>query len=167
MWTGGAAVSAPPSSLTTKDSRPLRERSFQSTMKQDICAYLKGAGYEIALATLNNIQGKDYRAIFDFLVSTLDPCHPLNASARFEDEFVPALKALRYPFAGGIDNKWLAAPASMHSWPALLGVLHWLVECCKVLAMQYLPYLYISPLTGTGLVCDQWRPHSANYFRYS
>ncbi|KAJ7489921.1 HEC/Ndc80p family-domain-containing protein [Mycena galericulata] len=131
MWGGGAPVSAPPSSQNAKDSRPLRERSFQSTMKQDICAYLKGVGYDIALATLNNIQGKDYRAIFDFLVSSLDPCHPLNSNARFEDEFVPALKALRYPFAGGIDNKWLAAPASMHSWPALLGVLHWLVESCK------------------------------------
>ncbi|KAJ7721070.1 HEC/Ndc80p family-domain-containing protein [Mycena maculata] len=131
MWTGGAAVSSAPSSQNAKDSRPLRERSFQSTMKQDICVYLKGVGYEIALATLNNIQGKDYRAIFDFLVLTLDPCHPLNPNARFEDEFVPALKALRYPFATGIDNKWLAAPASMHSWPALLGVLHWLVEACK------------------------------------
>ena len=70
--------------------------------------------------------------MFDCLVLILDPSHPLNPNARFEDEFVPALKALRYPFAGGIDNKWLAAPASMHSWPALLGVLHWLVEACKV-----------------------------------
>jgi kinetochore protein NDC80 len=108
-------------------------------MRQEISSYLKSAGYEISLATLNNIQGKDYRAIFDFLVLVLDPCHPLNQNARFEDEFVPALKALRYPFAHMIDNKWLAAPASMHSWPALLGVLHWLVEACKVRHLAQTP----------------------------
>ncbi|KAF7338476.1 putative kinetochore protein NDC80 [Mycena venus] len=129
-WVGGAPL-PPTGSQTQKDPRPLRERAFQTQMKQDISTYLKGRGYDIAQTTLNNIQGKDYRAIFDFLVSTLDPYHPLNQNARFEDEFVPALKALRYPFAHGIDNKWLAAPASMHSWPALLGVLHWLVESCK------------------------------------
>ncbi|KAJ6623413.1 HEC/Ndc80p family-domain-containing protein [Mycena sp. CBHHK59/15] len=135
IWTGGAAVAPAPSSQTLKEPRPLRERSFQTQMRQEISTYLKGAGFEISLATLNNIQGKDYRAIFDFLVLILDPCHPLNQNARFEDEFVPALKALRYPFAHTIDNKWLAAPASMHSWPALLGVLHWLVESCKARAL--------------------------------
>ncbi|KAF7359545.1 hypothetical protein MSAN_01297600 [Mycena sanguinolenta] len=133
-WGGGAPL-APSGSQGQKDPRPLRERAFQTQMKQDISAYLKGSGYEISQATLNNITGKDYRSIFDFLVSTLDPCHPLNQNARFEDEFVPALKALRYPFAHSIDNKWLAAPASMHSWPALLGVLHWLVEACKARAL--------------------------------
>ncbi|KAF8212460.1 HEC/Ndc80p family-domain-containing protein [Mycena galopus ATCC 62051] len=133
--TWGGATLAPSGSQTQKDPRPLRERPFQTQMKQDIATYLKGSGYEIAQTTLNNIQGKDYRAIFDFLVATLDPCHPLNQNARFEDEFVPALKALRYPFAHSIDNKWLAAPASMHSWPALLGVLHWLVESCKAKAL--------------------------------
>jgi kinetochore protein NDC80 len=50
------------------------------------------------MANLANIQGKDYRAIFDFLTLTLDPSYPLNQNARFEDEFVPALRALRYPF---------------------------------------------------------------------
>jgi kinetochore protein NDC80 len=101
-------------------------------MRQDILNYLQSNGFDISMASLSNIQGKDYRAIFDFLLLTLDPSHPLGQNARFEDEFVPALKSLRYPFAHQIDNKWLAAPASMHSWPSLLGVLHWLVEVCKV-----------------------------------
>ena len=101
-------------------------------MKQDIVNWLQGSGFEIPLASLNSIHGKDYRAIFDFLLLTLDPSHPLAPNARFEDEFVPALKSLRYPFAHQIDNKWLAAPASIYSWPSLLGVLHWLVELCKV-----------------------------------
>lgn len=100
-------------------------------MRQDILSYLQGDDFDISMGTLTNIQGKDYRAIFTYLLLTLDPCHPLNENARFEEQFVPALKSLKYPYAHQIDNKWLAAPASMHSWPSLLGVLHWLVEVCK------------------------------------
>ncbi|KAJ7219072.1 HEC/Ndc80p family-domain-containing protein [Mycena pura] len=133
IWSGGAAIPPPTGSQTLKDPRPLREKPFQAQMKHDIYTYLKGTDREIAHSTLGNIQGKEYRAIFEFLVKTLDPCHPLNANLKFEDEFVPALRALRYPFVNAIDNKWLAAPASMHSWPTLLGVLHWLVEACKAL----------------------------------
>ncbi|KAG6813606.1 hypothetical protein H0H92_009223 [Tricholoma furcatifolium] len=129
VWGGGAAP--PQSSQTARDTRPLRDRQFQVKMRQEIVAYLQESGFEISMASLSNITGKDFRAIFDFLVLTLDPSHPFSQNARFEDEFVPALKALRYPFAHQIDNKWLAAPASMHSWPSLLGVLHWLVEMCK------------------------------------
>ncbi|KIK03839.1 hypothetical protein K443DRAFT_676493 [Laccaria amethystina LaAM-08-1] len=132
MWTGGAVLSQPSSSQTAKDTRPLRDRQYQTKMRQDILSYLQSSGFDISMATLANIQGKDYRAIFDFLILNLDPFHPLNQNARFEDEFVPALKAVRYPFAHQIDNKWLAAPASMHSWPSLLGVLHWLVELNKM-----------------------------------
>lgn len=101
-------------------------------MRQDVANYLNSSGFEISMATLANIQGKDYRAIFNYLVLTLDTCYPLREGARFEDEFVPALKMLRYPFAHQIDQKWLAAVASPHSWPYLLGALHWLVELCKV-----------------------------------
>lgn len=84
------------------------------------------------MQTLVNITGKDFRAIFHHLVELIDPWHPFDPKVRFEDEFLPALKALRYPFVAQIDVKWLAAPASMHSWPSLLGMLHWLVEMGKV-----------------------------------
>ncbi|KAJ7063098.1 HEC/Ndc80p family-domain-containing protein [Mycena amicta] len=128
------ALPMPASSQTLKDPRPLRDKPFQSQMKQDIYNYLRSIGYDIAQSTLSNIQAKDYRAIFDCLVGVLDPYHPLNPKVRFEEEFVPALKALRYPFVNSIDNKALAAPASMHAWPTLLSVLHWLVESCKGVA---------------------------------
>ncbi|KAF8969804.1 HEC/Ndc80p family-domain-containing protein [Flammula alnicola] len=111
---------------------PLRDRPYQAKMRQDVYNYLNESGFEISMQTLTSMQGKDYRAIFDTLVLTLDPCHPLKEGVRFEEEFIPALKALRYPFTHQIDTKWLAAVASPHSWPYLLGVLHWLVELCKM-----------------------------------
>lgn len=130
-WGGGGGLQVPAGVQTVKDPRPLRDKQYQARMRQDILAYLQANEFDITMSTLTNIQGKDYRAIFEFLILTLDPYHLFN-QPRFEDEFVPALKAVRYPFAHLIDNKWLAAPASMHSWPSLLGCLHWLVEMCKL-----------------------------------
>jgi len=101
-------------------------------MRQDIYSWLQSTGYEISMQTLVNITGKDFRSIFYHLVGLIDPWHPFDPKNRFEDEFLPALKALRYPFVAQIDVKWLAAPASMHSWPFLLGMLHWFVEIGKV-----------------------------------
>jgi len=91
------------------------------------------------MQTLANITGKEYRNIFHYLFSMLDPGYPFDLQARFEDEFIPALKCIRYPFVGQIDPKWLAAPASMHSWPSLLGVLHWLTVMCKVRVSRKYP----------------------------
>lgn len=137
IWGGGAAIAAPPSSQTVKDTRPLRDRPYQTKMRGDIYSWLQSTGYDISMQTLVNITGKDFRAIFHHLVELIDPWHPFDPKVRFEDEFLPALKALRYPFVSQIDVKWLAAPASMHSWPSLLGMLHWLVEMGKVRAQNY------------------------------
>lgn len=131
VWTGGASLVPPSGSQAFKDPRPIRERSYQSKMKQEIYSWLQATEFEISMQTLSNITGKDYRAMFQHLVAIVDPGYPFDSRLRFEDEFQPALKAVRYPFAAQIDNKWLAAPGSMHSWPALLAALHWLVEMGK------------------------------------
>lgn len=136
MWGGGSAAALPSSSQPVKDTRPLRERQYQAQIRQEILKFLQESGYDISMSTLTNIQGKDYRSIICHLTYYLDPAHPINQGGRFEDEFVPVLKSLRYPFAHQVDSKWLAAPASMHCWPALLGVLHWLVEFCRVCATR-------------------------------
>ncbi|TRM61738.1 HEC/Ndc80p family-domain-containing protein [Schizophyllum amplum] len=133
MWPGaGGTIQQQGAQASAKDPRPLREKSYQALMRRDIIDYLKNAGTDITSATLANITAKDFRQIFNFLILSLDPSYPFTPGARLEEEFVPALKAQRYPYAHTISNNWLAAPASMHSWPSLLGVLHWLVELCKL-----------------------------------
>jgi len=132
MWSGGTTTAPPPSSQSAKDPRPLRDRPYQNKMRQDILNWLQGTGYDISMQTLLNITGNSYRSIVYHLVVELDANYYFDPNARFEEEFVPTLKALHYPFAAQIDPKWLAAPASMHSWPFLLGVLHWLVQMCRV-----------------------------------
>ena len=121
----------------TKDTRPLRDKSHQAYMRQDLLSWLQETGYDAQMSTLSNITAKDFRAIFHHLIELLDPCYPFNSSTRIEEEIIPALKCFRYPFVNSVDPKWLAAPASMHSWPALLGVLHWLVVVGKVCRMRH------------------------------
>jgi kinetochore protein NDC80 len=133
-----------------KDSRPLRDRQYQTKMRQDIVSWLQSTEYDISMQTLMNITGKEYRNIFHYLLSMLDPGYPFDSQARFEDEFIPALKCIRYPFVGQVDSKWLAAPASMHSWPSLLGVLHWLTVMCKVRSEELVPFRRSSLLNHTG-----------------
>ena len=133
-----------------KDSRPLRDRQYQTKMRQDIVSWLQSTEYDISMQTLMNITGKEYRNIFQYLLSMLDPGYPFDPQARFEDEFILALKCIRYPFVGQVDPKWLAAPASMHSWPSLLGVLHWLTVMCKVGSEEFTPHGRFLSLTHTG-----------------
>ncbi|KIK59692.1 hypothetical protein GYMLUDRAFT_74134 [Collybiopsis luxurians FD-317 M1] len=133
IWAGGpGAAQASSSSQVQKDPRPIRDRSFQSKERVDIVNFLQRAGLDIDMNQLVNIQSKNYRAIFEYLVQVLDPFHPIDTSMKFEEIFIPALRALHYPYANAMDNKWLAAVGSPHSWPHLLGVLHWLVEMCKM-----------------------------------
>jgi kinetochore protein NDC80 len=134
VWVSGVQSSALPNlqQQPLRDTRPLRERPFQARMRQDILNLLTSTSYDIDMKVLVNITGKDFRTIVLHLVYLIDPGYLFSEKARFEDEFVITLKAMRYPFAGSIDTKWLAAPASMHSWPFLLGALHWLCELVRV-----------------------------------
>ncbi|KAH9977211.1 HEC/Ndc80p family-domain-containing protein [Lactifluus volemus] len=143
LWGGGAGVLSQASIQPLKDTRPLRDRQYQTKMRQDIVAWLQSTEYDMSMQTLMNITGKEYRNIFQYLISMLDPVYPFDHQARFEDEFILALKCIRYPFVGQVDPRWLAAPASMHSWPSLLGVLHWLTVMCKVRSERLVPS-YIS-----------------------
>ncbi|KAI0781147.1 HEC/Ndc80p family-domain-containing protein [Trametes elegans] len=132
MWQGGSQGPAMPSGQTfMKDSRPLRERSYQAKMRQDIGQFLMSTGFEVAPQMLQHITGKDFRAVFQHLITCLDPLWPFHVELRFEEHFVQALRAMKYPYVGQLDMKWLPTPSAMHSWPALLGMLHWLVELNK------------------------------------
>ncbi|KDQ59539.1 hypothetical protein JAAARDRAFT_126894 [Jaapia argillacea MUCL 33604] len=132
MWNGGGGAGAgPSSSQPSKDQRPLRDKGFQNKIRQEIVTWLQDYGFEISEAALKSITGKDYRAIFEFLIGQLDENYPFDPDKRMEEQFIQALRSVAYPFVSTMDPKWLAAPASMHCWPALLGVLYWLVEMAK------------------------------------
>ena len=120
-----------------KDPRNTRDKAYQQTMRNIIFSWLQESQFQgtISRQTLLSPTAKDFRGIFEHLIGLLDPAYIFGDKGRkFEDEVILLLKAHHYPFADNIDKKWLAAPASMHSWPSLLAMLHWLAELSKVRA---------------------------------
>ncbi|KAL5529070.1 hypothetical protein ACEPAG_5044 [Sanghuangporus baumii] len=137
QWTGGRQSMVPPTPMashTQKDPRNIRDKAYQQTLRNTILAWLQESQFQgtVQRQTLLSPTAKDFRAIFEHLIGLLDPLYSFGEKGKkFEDEVVPILKAHHYPFADSIDKKWLAAPASMHSWPSLLAMLHWLTELTK------------------------------------
>lgn len=132
MWAGGAQGAAPIASQIMKDTRPLRERSYQSKMRQDIVDWCRANELDVGPQVLQNITAKDFRIIFEALIQCLDPDWGFDSSKNLGDQLITALKALCYPYVNSIDLKWLSAPGAPYSWPSLLGMLHWLSELGRV-----------------------------------
>lgn len=81
--------------------------------------------------TLSQPTTKEFQQLFRFLISELlDP--GMQWSKKFEEDAISVLKDLRYPAMDMIGKTALGAPGTGMNWPALLAMLHWLVELCKV-----------------------------------
>lgn len=125
----------PGASHALKDPRSNRDKAVQQVMRNAIFVWLQESQFQgtISRQTLLSPTAKDFRGIFEHFIGLLDPTYTFGEKGKkFEDEVVTILKAHAYPFAESLDKKWLAAPASMHSWPSLLAMLHWLTELSKV-----------------------------------
>ncbi|EIN07775.1 hypothetical protein PUNSTDRAFT_70409 [Punctularia strigosozonata HHB-11173 SS5] len=160
--TWGAHGSQPSSQpILQKDRRELRDKTVQMRMRQDIVAWCQETGFDITPKALADVTGKSFRAIFEHLLLCLDPAWPFDdGDRRWEDHFVQSLKAVQYPFVTALDPKWLAAPASMHSWPQLLGVLHWLAEMGRTRSVAL--NSRDSTLQDESLVPESWDENDRN-----
>lgn len=125
----------PGPSHTHKDPRNARDKAVQQAMRNVIWTRLQESQFQgvISRQTLLSPTAKDFRGIFEHFLVLIDPAYKaIENGKKFEDEVINILKVLHYPFVDAIDKKWLAAPASMHSWPSLLAMLHWLAQISKV-----------------------------------
>lgn len=136
---GGAALGALNSFFTSstsavpqRDPRPLKDRSFQAKIAQEIHEYLLTNGFELEAGhsltptALKSPTQKDFTIIFQWLYHRLDPNYRFQKP--IEQEAPPILKALRYPFAQSITKSQLTAVGSANSWPSFLAMLHWMLE---------------------------------------
>ncbi|CAL1704145.1 unnamed protein product [Somion occarium] len=131
MWHGAIPGAGPSGSQATKDPRNLRDGPTQAKMRRDIIEWLHRTDLDVPNNILQSLTARQFGEIYQHLVLLVDPAWPFKEGARLEEQFIQPLQALRYPFVGSIDIRWLAAPAAPHSWPSLLAVLHWLVELGK------------------------------------
>ncbi|KAL4969722.1 kinetochore-associated Ndc80 complex subunit NDC80 [Aspergillus stella-maris] len=140
--TGGAMghqsffTQVPSAAGVPRDPRPLRDRSFQARIAQDLLEYLTHNNFELEMKhslgqnTLRSPTQKDFNYIFQWLYHRIDPGYRFQKA--MDAEVPPILKQLRYPYEKGITKSQIAAVGGQN-WPTFLGMLHWLMELAQMM----------------------------------
>ena len=92
-----------------------------------------------------------FSIIFQHLYSCINRNFSM-ANKKIEEEVPKILKSLKYPFT--ISKSAMFSIGSLHSWPPLLGALHWMVELIKVCYQSGL-WLFIFFLYFLRICCDK------------
>ncbi|KAL4779170.1 putative kinetochore protein ndc80 [Aspergillus varians] len=141
--TGGAIghhqsffTQVPSATGVPRDPRPLRDRTFQARIAQELLEYLTHNNFELEMKhslgqnTLRSPTQKDFNFIFQWLYHRIDPGYRFQKA--MDAEVPPILKQLRYPYEKGITKSQIAAVGGQN-WPTFLGMLHWLMELAKMM----------------------------------
>lgn len=117
-----------PQNAPQRDSRPIREKTFQLECIKNLLDYLGRNGYDkpVSSKILSAPSAKDFQFIFKFLYDKFDPTFEYDK--KFEDDVPNLLRSIKYPFANDISKSQLLAVGSMHAWPSLLAMLSWFVD---------------------------------------
>ncbi|BDD56848.1 kinetochore-associated Ndc80 complex subunit ndc80 [Monascus purpureus] len=127
---------APPPAGVPKDPRPLRDRSFQARIAQELLEYLTQNNFELEMKhplsqnTLRSPTQKDFNYVFQWLYHRIDPGYKFQKG--MDAEVPPILKQLRYPYERGITKSQIMAVGGQN-WPTFLGMLHWIMQLAKSL----------------------------------
>ncbi|ODO03107.1 hypothetical protein I350_05952 [Cryptococcus amylolentus CBS 6273] len=131
---GRASLAPGVYSSTSRDNRPVRDKTFQANCARNVSDYLVSAHYPapITAKTLTSPTAKEFQSILKFLINnSLDPGAPW--SKKFEDDTLTVLKDLKYPGLETVSKTALTAPGAPQSWPVMLAMLNWLADLCKAL----------------------------------
>ncbi|KAL2113155.1 hypothetical protein VUR80DRAFT_10024 [Thermomyces stellatus] len=127
---------APQAAGVPRDPRPLKDRSFQTRIGQELLDYLVQNNFEMEMKhvlTQNIVKSptqKDFNYMFQWLYHRIDPSHKFQKS--IEQEVPPILKQLRYPYEKSITKSQIAAVGGQN-WSTFLGLLHWMMQLAQML----------------------------------
>ncbi|XP_038077785.1 kinetochore protein NDC80 homolog [Patiria miniata] len=112
-----------------KDTRPLSDKSYMQREIRDIVDFLTQHGYPHPLNNkmLMTPTTKDFLKIFQFLYNFLEVKYA--PAQKFEEEIPQIFKTLKYPF--NISKSSMFTVGSPHTWPNILGALHWLLNSVR------------------------------------
>ncbi|KAG6110010.1 hypothetical protein E4U31_006271 [Claviceps sp. LM219 group G6] len=119
-----------------KDPRPLKDRSFQQRMGQELMEYMTLNDFEMQMGhvlspnVMKSPTQKDFNYMFQWLYHRIDPSHKFLKN--IDQEVPPILKQLRYPFERSITKSQLAAVGGQN-WSTFLGLLHWMMQLAQML----------------------------------
>ncbi|UKZ79247.1 kinetochore-associated Ndc80 complex subunit ndc80 [Trichoderma virens FT-333] len=119
-----------------RDPRPLRDRSFQARIAQELMDYMVQNNFEMEMKhslsqnILKSPTQKDFNFMFQWLYHRIDPSHKFQKN--IDQEVPPILKQLRYPFERSITKSQIAAVGGQN-WSTFLGLLHWMMQLTQML----------------------------------
>ncbi|KAI9725296.1 MAG: kinetochore-associated Ndc80 complex subunit ndc80 [Chrysothrix sp. TS-e1954] len=129
-------ATAPIPAGVPKDPRPLRDRSYQAQIGQELMDYLTQNNFEMEMKhslTQNSLRSptqKDFNNMFQWLYQRIDPSYKFYKS--IENEVPLILKQLRYPFEKSITKSQISAVGGQ-TWATFLGMLHWLMQLARMM----------------------------------
>ncbi|KAI2610196.1 HEC/Ndc80p family-domain-containing protein [Hypoxylon fragiforme] len=127
---------APQAAGVPRDPRPLRDRSFQARIGQELLDYLSQHNFEMEMKhtlSQNIIKSptqKDFNYMFQWLYHRIDPSYRFLKN--IDQEVPPILKQLRYPYEKSITKSQIAAVGGQN-WSTFLGLLHWMMQLAQML----------------------------------
>ncbi|KAK5987779.1 putative kinetochore protein NDC80 [Cladobotryum mycophilum] len=119
-----------------RDPRPLKDRSFQARIAQELMEYMVQHNFEMEMKhtisqnILKSPTQKDFNFMFQWLYHRIDPSHRFQKN--IDQEVPPILKQLRYPFERSITKSQIAAVGGQN-WSTFLGLLHWMMQLAQML----------------------------------
>ncbi|KAG6017088.1 kinetochore-associated Ndc80 complex subunit ndc80 [Claviceps pusilla] len=136
-----------------KDPRPLKDRSFQQRMGQELMEYMTRNDFEMQMGhvlspnVMKSPTQKDFNYMFQWLYHRIDPSHRFLKN--IDQEVPPILKQLRYPFERSITKSQLAAVGGQN-WSTFLGLLHWIMQLAQMLD-GYVSNQYVDACLEAGV----------------
>ncbi|GAP91239.2 putative kinetochore protein NDC80 [Rosellinia necatrix] len=127
---------APQAAGVPRDPRPLRDRSFQARIGQELLDYLSQHNFEMDMKhtlshnIIKSPTQKDFNYMFQWLYHRIDPSYRFLKN--IDQEVPPILKQLRYPYEKSITKSQIAAVGGQN-WSTFLGVLHWMMQLAQML----------------------------------
>ena len=127
---------APVPAGVPRDPRPLKDRSYQAKVGQELLDYLTQNNFEMEMKhslgqnTLKSPTQKDFNFIFQWLYHRIDPAYKFQKN--IDAEVPPILKQLRYPYEKSITKSQIAAVGGQN-WSTFLGMLHWMMQLAQMM----------------------------------
>lgn len=127
---------APVPAGVPRDPRPLKDRSYQTRIAQELLDYLTQNNFELEMKhslgqnSLKSPTQKDFTFIFQWLYHRIDPAYKFQKN--IDAEVPPILKQLRYPYEKSITKSQIAAVGGQN-WSTFLGMLHWMMQLAQMM----------------------------------
>ncbi|SPQ23172.1 6753195a-991d-4608-8a16-08752e05f77e [Thermothielavioides terrestris] len=144
---------APQAAGVPRDPRPLKDRSYQNRLGQELIEYMAKHNFEMEMSHklsdnfIRSPTQKDFNFMFQWLYRRIDPSYRFQKN--IDQEVPPLLKQLRYPYERSITKSQIAAVGGQN-WSTFLGLLHWMMQLAQMLE-RYSVNQYVDACLEAGV----------------